>query len=84
MQEYLKVLKEEKWAIIIYIVIEGFGRRRKNTARDVVVETREQLGIRNMIFYPWKAGRYAACQRKTKKSGAGWQYPIGRRRSDYR
>ncbi len=57
-----------------YIVIEGLEGAGKTTARDVVVETLEQLGIRNMIFYP-RAGRYAAC-RKTKKSGAG--YPIGR------
>ncbi|VEA36054.1 thymidylate kinase [Salmonella enterica subsp. enterica] len=33
-----------------YIVIEGLEGAGKTTARDVVVETLEQLGIRNMIF----------------------------------
>lgn len=33
-----------------YIVIEGTEGAGKTTARDVVVETLEQLGIRNMIF----------------------------------
>ncbi len=46
-QEYLKVLKEKMGSN--YIVIEA-RRRRKTTARDVVVETLEQLGIRIMIY----------------------------------
>ncbi|SUG78443.1 thymidylate kinase [Salmonella enterica subsp. enterica] len=33
-----------------YIVIEGLEGAGKTTARDVVVETLEQLGIRNMIL----------------------------------
>ncbi|SUG33744.1 thymidylate kinase [Salmonella enterica subsp. arizonae] len=63
-----------------YIVIEGLEGAGKTTARDVVVETLEQLGIRNMIFTR-EPGGDATC-RKAKKSGAG--YPIGGRRSDYR
>lgn len=47
-QEYLKVLKEKMGSN--YIVIEGLEGAGKTTARDVVVETLEQLGIRNMIF----------------------------------
>ncbi|BEA11282.1 hypothetical protein VEE26_17890 [Escherichia coli] len=58
-----------------YIVIEGLEGAGKTTARNVVVETLEQLGIRDMVFTPgtW---RYATC-RKVKKPGAGYQ--IGRR-----
>lgn len=63
-----------------YIVIEGLEGAGKTTARDVVVETLEQLGIRNMIFTREPGGTQLA--EKTKKSGAG--YSIGRRRSDYR
>ncbi len=43
-----KVLKEKMGSN--YIVIEGPEGAGKTTARDVVVETLEQLGIRNMIF----------------------------------
>ncbi len=48
-----------------YIVIEGLEGAGKTTARNVVVETLEQLGIRDMVFTrePW---RYATC-RKVKK-----------------
>ena len=54
-----------------YIVIEGLEGAGKTTARNVVVETLEQLGIRDMVFT-----RYATC-RKVKKPCAGYQ--IGRR-----
>lgn len=40
-----------------YIVIEGLEGAGKTTARDVVVETLEQLGIRNMILPESRAGR---------------------------
>ncbi len=40
-----------------YIVIEGLEGAGKTTARDVVVETLEQLGIRNMIFTRSRAVR---------------------------
>lgn len=56
-----------------YIVIEGTEGAGKTTARDVVVETLEQLGIRDMVFTrePWDpAGR------EIKKPGAGHQ--VGR------
>lgn len=33
-----------------YIVIEGLEGAGKTTARNVVVETLEQLGIRDMVF----------------------------------
>lgn len=58
-----------------YIVIEGLEGAGKTTARNVVVETLEQLGIRDMVFTR-EPGRYATC-RKVKKPGAGYQ--IGRR-----
>lgn len=71
-QDYLKVLKEKMRSK--YIVIEGLEGAGKTTARNVVVETLEQLGIRDMVFTgTW---RYATC-RKVKKPGAGYQ--IGRR-----
>lgn len=47
-QDYLKVLKEKMRSN--YIVIEGLEGAGKTTARNVVVETLEQLGIREMIF----------------------------------
>lgn len=58
-----------------YIVIEGLEGAGKTTARNVVVETLEQLGIRDMVFTR-ETWRYATC-RKVKKPGAGYQ--IGRR-----
>lgn len=71
-QDYLKVLKEKMRSK--YIVIEGLEGAGKTTARNVVVETLEQLGIRDMVFTgTW---RYATC-RKVKKPCAGYQ--IGRR-----
>ena len=51
-----------------YIVIEGLEGAGKTTARNVVVETLEQLGIRDMVFTREPGG---------KKPGAGYQ--IGRR-----
>lgn len=47
-QDYLKVLKEKMGSN--YIVIEGLEGAGKTTARNVVVETLEQLGIRDMVF----------------------------------
>lgn len=47
-----------------YIVIEGLEGAGKTTARNVVVETLEQLGIRDMVFT--RERRYATC-RKVKK-----------------
>lgn len=47
-QDYLKVLKEKKWAVTISS--SRARRRRKTTARNVVVETLEQLGIRDMVL----------------------------------
>ncbi len=59
-----------------YIVIEGLEGAGKTTARNVVVETLEQLGIRDMVFTrePW---RYATLAEKLRSPGAGYQ--IGRR-----
>lgn len=47
-QDYLKVLKEKMRSN--YIVIEGLEGAGKTTAKNVVVETLEQLGIRDMVF----------------------------------
>ncbi len=58
-----------------YIVIEGLEGAGESSARNVVVETLEQLGIRDMVFTR-EPGGIATC-RKVKKPGAGYQ--IGRR-----
>lgn len=47
-QDYLKVLKEKNAQN--YIVIEGLEGAGKTTARNLVVEALEQLGIRDMVF----------------------------------
>ncbi|KGB08249.1 thymidylate kinase [Klebsiella aerogenes] len=47
-QDYLKVLKEKMRSN--YIVIEGLEGAGKTTARNLVVEALEQLGIRDMVF----------------------------------
>lgn len=55
-----------------YIVIEGLEGAGKTTARNVVVETLEQLGIRDMVFT-----EPGGTQLAEKLSGTGYQ--IGRR-----
>ncbi len=58
-----------------YIVIEGLEGAGK-LPRNVVVETLEQLGIRDMVFTR-EHGHGTQLAEKLRSSGAGYQ--IGRR-----